>query len=137
MFRFVVLLTLVAQTLQLFACCESCCADTSAATAPVAEAPKCCHHHHGKSPDKTPNAPRQPAQPDDSHHVCLATHVFYVHDARGGAAAATGELLFALLPAVAGPRLSAVPLLEASRLEPLRRGLPAATARSALGVYLL
>ncbi|WLD11671.1 hypothetical protein [Planctellipticum variicoloris] len=137
MFRFVVLLTLVAQTLQLFACCESCCADASAATAPVAEAPKCCHHHHDKSPNEAPNAPRQPAHPDDSHHVCLATHVFYVRDARGGAAAATGELQFALLPAVAGPRLSAVPLVEPSRLELLHPGIPAATARAALGVYLL
>lgn len=137
MFRFVVLLTLAAQTLQLFACCENCCADTSAATDPVAEAPKCCHHHACDSRQETPDVPRRPAHPEDSHHVCLATHVFYVRDARGGTAEATGELEFALLPAVATPRLSPVPHVEPSGQRALRLVPLAAALRAALGVYLL
>ncbi len=138
MFRFVVLLTLVAQTLQLFACCENCCADTSTATAPVAEAPKCCHHHHaGESRKETPDVPRRPAHPDDSHHVCLATHVFYVRDARGGTAEATGELEFALLPTATSPRLSPVPQVGLFGQRNLQPALLAARLRSALGVYLL
>lgn len=138
MFRFVVLLTLVAQTLQLFACCENCCADTSTATAQVAEAPKCCHHHHaGDSRKEAPDVPRRPAHPDDSHHVCLATHVFYVRDARGGTAEATGELKFALLPAVASPGQSPLPHVGLSGQRILQPVLLAAIRRSALGVYLL
>lgn len=139
MFRFVVLLTLVAQTLQLFACCENCCADSSTATVPVAEAPKCCHHHHASnSRQEAPDVPRRPAHPDDSHHVCLATHVFYVRGARGGAAETTGKLEFALLPAVASSRLTPVPPhVEESGQRPVRLSPRAATSRPALGVYLL
>jgi hypothetical protein len=138
MFRLVVLLTLVAQTLQLFACCENCCADTSAATPLVAEAPKCCRHHHASDARKeAPNVPRRPAHPDDSHHVCLATHVFYVRDARGETAEATGELEFAQLPTVTSPRLSPVPHVGLSGQRNLQPALLVARSRSALGVYLL
>lgn len=142
MFRFVVLLTLVAQTLQLIACCESCCADSTPAASEAIVAPRCCHHDHdharGREPgDESPVSPRRPSRREGSHHVCLATHVFYVREARERASDAAGQLKLAGLPTVAVPRLTAAPRVPSVDRPPLRPALTGASCRATLGVYLL
>lgn len=137
MFRFVALLTLVAQMLQLFACCERCCADGEPPTAAPAVASRCCQHDHGCRREASPPSPEAPPPRDDSHHVCLATHVFYVREGRGNAAQDSGQLKQALAPVamIRTPCVATAVDLRGSRDVP--PPVSAAARRAARGVYLL
>lgn len=57
--------------MQQFVCCAATCAEPPLLSieqpAPVST---CCgHHHHG---------PEQPQEPEPAHHLCVATHLFFI-----------------------------------------------------------
>ena len=65
------IVALIGFVMQQFVCCAATCASgpvtTVEQTSPVKT---CCGHHH--------HAPKQPAEPESSHHLCVATHLFFI-----------------------------------------------------------
>lgn len=72
----IVMIALAGFLPQLFSCCALECGEC---TEPAfADDEHCCHHQHDTKPVRSP-------QPEPSHHLCVATHLFYV--VRGDVAA--------------------------------------------------
>lgn len=125
------IVALVGFVMQQFVCCAAACAcdaSTNSEQAPPIQA--CCHHHH--------HAPEQPAEPVSSHHLCVATHLFFIE-----------RVAVAEIDPLAGPILAAAlpldPLAVIELREPQVRGSitehswspPALARRAALGVWTL
>lgn len=140
MFRLVILLTLFAQSWQMFVCCQDCCADSCVPAASKSE--PCCGHDHGSTDhtggDQHHEDDPAPADPghQDSHHLCTATHVFFVRDSRKFSNSAVELVALALPVTTVDWRLSPSGLcltVAPGAASPVRAPDP----RAVIGVYQL
>ena len=125
------IVALIGFGMQQFVCWPATCASSPATTIEQTPPAKtCCGHHH--------HAPDQPSEPESSHHLCVATHLFFIE-----------RVADAEIDPFGGPMLTAdLPLCTRAVVaprEPLQRGSidaeawspPAHARRSALGVWTL